>query len=130
MGLVINVLKGTEDSAHCPDAGDMLYDFGTTFYSTTRLVEILLESVHILWHILYVNMGVCFILSLSDEELKKYYHQSERKSRQPKQKQKGPTKCPVEGCRRVVVKLWNHLQKYHVKHGLTDEFILYCVDCI
>ena len=80
------------------------------------------ESVCILWCILYVIMDVCFILSLSDEQLKNYYQQSERKSRQSKQK--GPKKCLVEGWGRVGVKLWNHLQKYLVKHGLTGELIL------
>ena len=69
--------------------------------------------------LIHVFMDVCFILSLSDDGLKRYV-EMEKKTRHAlkEPKPKGPQKCPVEGCGRVVVKLWNHLQRFHMKYGL------------
>ena len=36
-----------QSDAHCPDAGNTFYDFGTMCSSTTKAVEVLLVSVHI-----------------------------------------------------------------------------------
>ena len=79
-------------------------------------------------------MDPCCIFSLSDAQLREFLKDARGKNKQKNPTEstsRGPTTCLVEGCGKRVVWLYNHITKYHGRHGMSGEFTMQnCVDCI